>query len=288
METNKTTKRDLYMIDPRNIVVEEGFNSRVDFDLAGLKESIKAHGVKSPVSVIQFKDETGAEKYRLVDGERRYRATMQLLKEGVEIARIPALFLPKSLSKEELLLEQLLRNEGKPFTDYEFSVACQKFRNFGLSNKEIADRIHKNPGQVTYYLSIQDMNPQLKEYFKENKISYSEYHRMEEAHKDSEGNVDEAGILAEINGAIEVAKSKGKTKMTLSDLDSASSKTISFRNSKDIRKGLKLLIDYYTRYSNYGELDLNLDLMDIYDRLKKGETIDDIFAKEVMAFKVVS
>lgn len=287
METNKTTKRDLFMIDPRNIVVVEGFNSRVDFKLEDLIESIRNNGIKQPLSVIAFKDEEGKEKYRLVDGERRYRATMKLLEEGVEIARVPAIFLPKSLSQEELLLEQLVRNEGKAFTDYEYSIACKKFRDFGLTNKEIATRLSKNAGQITYWLSIQDMDPELKEYFKMGKISYSEFHRMAEAHKNSDGELDEKGILSEIKGAAQTAKAKGKDKITLADLDAASSKTISFRNSKEIRKGLKLLIDYYTRYSRGGELELSLDLIDIYKRLDKGESIDEIFAKEVMALKTV-
>lgn len=287
METNKTTKTDLYKIDPRNIVVVEGFNSRVDFKLEELIDSIRDNGVKQPLSVIAFKDENGQEKYRLVDGERRYRATMKLLEEGVEIARVPAIFLPKSLSQEELLLEQLVRNEGKAFTDYEYSIACKKFRDFGLTNKEISERLHKNPGQITYWLSIQDMDPKLKDYFKTGKISYSEFHRMAEAHKNSDGELDEKAILAEINGAYKTAKAKGKDKITLADLDAATSKTVSFRNSKEIRKGLKLLIDYYTRYSRNGEIDINLDLIDIYNRLSKGETIDDIFAKEVMALKTV-
>jgi ParB family chromosome partitioning protein len=111
-EINKTTKRDLYNIDPRNIVVVEGFNSRIDFDLEELKESIRENGVKNPISVIPFKDEDGNEKYRLVDGERRYRATMALMAEGADIMRIPALFLSKSLKPDELLVEQLIRNEG--------------------------------------------------------------------------------------------------------------------------------------------------------------------------------
>lgn len=285
METNKTTKTDLYKIDPRNIVVVEGFNSRVDFKLEELIESIRDNGVKQPISVIAFKDKDGTEKYRLVDGERRYRATMKLLEEGVEIARIPAIFLPKSLTQEELLLEQLVRNEGKSFTDYEYSIACKKFIDFGLTKSEIAKRLHKNNGQVSYWLSIQDMTPELKEYFKTGKVTYSEYHRMAEAHKDKSGNVDEDGILKELNGAYKVAKAKGKTHVTLADLDIASSKTISYRNSKDIRKGLKLLLDYYKRYTKDGEISIDIDLIDICTRLTNGETIDEIFAKAVLATK---
>ena len=36
--TNKTSRKDLYMIDPRNIIVVEGFNSRVNFDIDSLSD----------------------------------------------------------------------------------------------------------------------------------------------------------------------------------------------------------------------------------------------------------
>lgn len=41
-ESNATKRKDLFLIDPRNIVVEDGFNVRIDFDLDELKEQIKA------------------------------------------------------------------------------------------------------------------------------------------------------------------------------------------------------------------------------------------------------
>ena len=49
METNKTKNTDLFLIDPRNIVVVDGFNVRRDFDLDELKEQIKAKGVLNPL-----------------------------------------------------------------------------------------------------------------------------------------------------------------------------------------------------------------------------------------------
>lgn len=52
METNKTKNTDLFLIDPRNIVVVDGFNVRRDFDLDELKEQIKAKGVLNPLTVI--------------------------------------------------------------------------------------------------------------------------------------------------------------------------------------------------------------------------------------------
>lgn len=286
MEYNKTTKSDLYKIDPRKIDVIEGFNSRVDFALDGLVESIKEEGVLNPISVIEYKTTDGEVRYKLVDGERRYRATMRAIEEGAEIARIPALFLPKSLSEEELLVQQLVRNEGKPFTAYEFSIACSKFQAKGLTKNEIAKRIHKNPGQVTYWLGIQNLKPELKELFKTDKISQSEFHRMEEAHRLPDGSVDEDGILAEINNALKKAKENGKEKekITLKDLDSTG-KTISFRNSKDIKKGLELLVKYFTKYSENGKIEFDLDIMDILEQLTNGRTIDEIFGDCVKQYR---
>ena len=99
METNKTKNTDLFLIDPRNIVVVDGFNVRRDFDLDELKEQIKAKGVLNPLTVIAFKDDEGNEKYKLVDGERRYRATM---------LAISALVIPVCLSLGLVLSLQLL------------------------------------------------------------------------------------------------------------------------------------------------------------------------------------
>ena len=52
----------------------DDFNARRDFDLEELKEQIKAKGVLNPITVLPFKDEDGIERYKLVDGERRYRS----------------------------------------------------------------------------------------------------------------------------------------------------------------------------------------------------------------------
>ena len=106
METNVTKRTDIYSVDPRNVVVVENFNVRRDFALDELKEQIKAQGVLNPITVIPFKDEDGNEKYRLVDGERRLRATLAAIDEGADIKRIKALFLPRNTKEEDLLLDE--------------------------------------------------------------------------------------------------------------------------------------------------------------------------------------
>lgn len=98
METNSTKRKDIFLVNPRNIVVVDGFNVRRDFDLDELKEQIKGKGVLNPITVIAYKDENGVERYKLVDGERRYRATMLAISEGADIPYVPALKAPKDAS----------------------------------------------------------------------------------------------------------------------------------------------------------------------------------------------
>ena len=155
METNATKRTDIFLIDPRNIVVMDNFNVRRDFDLNELKEQIKAKGVLNPITVIPFKDENGKELYKLVDGERRYRATMEAIGEGANIPWIKALKAPKDSTTEDLYIEQMMRNEGKRFTEYECALMFRRFKEeFGYSQVEIADKFKKSPAFVSKCLSL--------------------------------------------------------------------------------------------------------------------------------------
>lgn len=278
-ETNKTTKTDLFKVDPRNIVVVDGFNSRVDFDLDPLKNSIKQNGVLNPITVVKFKDDNGNEKYRLVDGERRYRAVMSLLEEGVEIPRVPAIVVPKT-NEAELLLQQVVRNEGKPFNEYEYGIACRKFEQFGFTRKEIAEKLGKDDGMITYYLQHLDRDEDVQELLKTNRISGSTVRRIYSGHKE-----DEKGAVEEIKQAQKKAEQKGKKVITMKDLD-VNGKANSLKASKDIKKGLELLFEYYANYTNkagLADIGLNLDISDILNELKNDKTIDEIMEKAVEA-----
>lgn len=273
-EINKKTRKDLFMIDPRTIRVEEGFNSRINFDIEPLKESIRENGVLSPLTVIKETNSDGTESYRLVDGERRYRAVCSLLDEGMDIARIPAIFISK-MSDADLLTQQIVRNDGKPFNEYEYGIACRKFVAYGFTQEEIAKKIGKDSGQVSYYLKHFTRDEEVQELLKEGRISGSEVRRIYAEHSD------EKGAVEEIKKAKEKNEKKGKTKITLSDLEE-DGKTLSSRASKTILKGLDTLFEYYDKFSRTvdgRDIDINLDIMDVRNELKKGKNIIDIFTE---------
>ena len=273
MEKNKTTKSDIFKIDPRNIVVTDGFNSRCNFgDLDELARQIKEQGVLNPITVQVFKDENGEEKYRLIDGERRYRAVMKLIDEGHEIARVPALFISKSCSEEELLIQQAMRNEGKNFSEYEWGILARKLmERCGLTKSEVAKKLGKNPGMVTYWLQLLEMKPELQAMLRDGVVTAVDVRKILQAN-----NKNEEVAYQEIAKAQKTAEKRGDSKITLKDLD-INSRTIAFKDSKEIKFGLRRLFSYIDKYNNPdGQFEVNINLRGLLDKLNQDMTITEI------------
>ena len=272
METNKTIKTDLFKIDPRNIVVVDGFNCRTNFgDLDKLADEIKAQGVLNPISVIPFKDENGVEKYQLVDGERRYRAVMKLIADGVEMSRIPALFLSKSLTEEELLIQQALRNEGDQFSPYEWGILARKLIDkCGLTIVECSKKLGLNSGAISRYLGYLELDPKLAQLLKDKVISGPNLDRVLNAY-----NGDEEAAYKEIMGLEKKRKEKNEKVISLKDLDECS-RVVVFKDSKKISLGLDCLFRYIKKYTENGSKEIEIDLVKIAGQLKAGKLITEI------------
>ena len=214
-EINATKRTDIYQIDPRNIVVVEGFNARKNFDLDELKEQIRKVGVLNPITVIPFKDkETGAEKYRLVDGERRYRAVMALLAEGEDIKRIKAMYLPKGTKEEDLLIQQLLKNTGKQFSEIEMAKLFNRFKEqWGYTQTEIADKFCKKTSFVSRCMALLDLPAEIIEMMERGEISADSARQIASRHKD-----DVDAQIEDADKAVKTAKAKGKKTATTKDI----------------------------------------------------------------------
>ena len=214
-EINATKRTDIYQIDPRNIVVVEGFNARKNFDLDELKEQIRKVGVLNPITVIPFKDkETGAEKYRLVDGERRYRAVMALLAEGEDIKRIKAMYLPKGTKEEDLLIQQLLKNTGKQFSEIEMAKLFNRFKEqWGYTQTEIADKFCKKASFVSRCMALLELPADIIAMMERGEISADTARQIVSQNKDDEDAQVEAA-----DKAVKTAKAKGKKTATTKDI----------------------------------------------------------------------
>ena len=238
-EINATKRTDIYQIDPRNIVVVEGFNARKNFDLDELKEQIRKVGVLNPITVIPFKDkETGAEKYRLVDGERRYRAVMALLAEGEDIKRIKAMYLPKGTKEEDLLIQQLLKNTGKQFSEIEMAKLFNRFKEqWGYTQTEIADKFCKKASFVSRCMALLDLPAEIIEMMERGEISADTARQIANRNKD-----DVDAQVEDAEKAVNTAKAKGKKTATTKDIPvNVQAANLIAKIRKDLKKYASLM-----------------------------------------------
>lgn len=269
MELNITKRTDIYNIDPRNVVVVDNFNVRRDFAIDELKEQIKAQGVLNPITVVPFKDEDGNEKYRLVDGERRLRATLAAISEGADIKRVKAIFLPRNTKEEDLLIEQMMRNEGKNFTEYEQAIMFQRFREkFGYTQSEIASKFCKSATFVGRCLSLLELAPEIQEKLEKGEISTGAVRQIVGLNKE-----DESAQIAAVENAVADAKSKGKTTATGKNING---ETKSQKDLKKVVEAFKLFLSACYAANIPAEL---LSMKQVCSSLHSATTMEDVTAK---------
>lgn len=166
-------RTDIYYIDPVKIVVQDGFNPRSSFDaekLEDLKNSIIANGVRVPL-IVKY---TNDEKFVLIDGERRLRATLMAINEGTEIVSVPCRVERKTMNEIDMLALAMTANESERLTPLEEGRAFARLRNYNLSIQEISKKMGKSYNYVQSRLSLIDASPEIQKQFEQKNITFSE------------------------------------------------------------------------------------------------------------------
>ena len=159
-------RRDVFEIDPRKIDVQDGWNPRTDFSgEAELKLSIIENGVIEPITVKAI-----GERVVLVDGERRLRATLLAIKEGHEIASVPAMLSRRGISDIEAMFTAIIKNDGKPLSPVEEADAFRRLAAWGVTQADIAKRIGRSQPYVSGRLVLVDAAPEVRKAVSEKKI----------------------------------------------------------------------------------------------------------------------
>ncbi|MBC2839240.1 ParB/RepB/Spo0J family partition protein [Robiginitalea sp. SC105] len=129
------------------------FQPRSNFNDEALDElasSIRELGVIQPITVRKL----GFDKYQLVSGERRYRASRRI---GME--RIPA-YIRIANDQETLemaLVENIQRQDLDPV---EIALSYQRLiEEIGLTQEKLSDRVGKKRSTVTNYLRLLKLDP---------------------------------------------------------------------------------------------------------------------------------
>ncbi len=164
-------RRDILMMDPRQIKVEAGLNPR-DFGaienrehLDFLKASIRLDGVKMPLTVRIHEG-----KAWLVDGESRLRAALDLVAEGVELL-VPCQAEERGTNEAQRLVDLVTRNTGKRFAPLELGQICKRLVAFGWEQEKVAAHLQCSPSYVSHCLSLLAMPEPVQEMVRQGEVS---------------------------------------------------------------------------------------------------------------------
>lgn len=158
--------------DPRAIIVEKGFNHRLDFgDIEAMADSIEANHVKTPLEVIKRGD-----SLVLNDGERRLRGSLRLIERGGNLDWVPVIVVPDE-GRAARLITQFVKNDGKPFTPIEESQLFSELRKGDpekglspMSVQEIAKSVGKSVSHVADRLLLCEADETLLKLLEDKKI----------------------------------------------------------------------------------------------------------------------
>ncbi len=137
-----------YFLCPIDFIIPNPYQPRKEFnqvELAGLSASIREKGVLQPLVVRQI----GKNKYELIAGERRLRAS-----KLAELEKVPVLVKDISISDrlEIALIENIQRENLNPLD--EAAAYAQLVDEFGLTQDSIAKRVGKSRSAVANNIRI--------------------------------------------------------------------------------------------------------------------------------------
>ena len=131
-----------------NQIIANPFQPRIEFDedaLNELAESIKVHGIIQPITVRKV----GYEKYEIISGERRTRASIL-----AQRSHIPAYI---RLADDQQMLEMaLIENiQRENLNAIEVALSYQRLlEDCGLKQEELGERVGKKRSTVNNYLRL--------------------------------------------------------------------------------------------------------------------------------------
>ena len=145
-------------------IIPDPNQPRRDFkpeQLQALANSIKEHGVLQPIVVTKDGD-----KYRIVAGERRWRAS-----KIADIEKIPAIV--RTLDAQNRLELSLIENvQREDLNAIETATAYAKLKNqFNMSSEEVAKRVGKSESAVINTMRLLSLPEEVKHAMVEHKLS---------------------------------------------------------------------------------------------------------------------
>ncbi len=178
-EAENETQQKHYEVDVRNIKPLErtGGNIRTDYgDLDGsfleLVNSIAENGIKVPIRAYRDKEREGG--WIAIDGHRRLKAAMKLVEDRNITVRTKLILVDlKTISDEQLVIDMVVTNTGKPLSPLELSEAVRRLSGYGLKPKDIASKFGMNAHAIRNLQLLGSAPKRIRELIASNKLRYT-------------------------------------------------------------------------------------------------------------------
>jgi len=151
---------DLWMVPPSMLRVKDGFNVR-DKDgayKAAVREyadSMKANGFFRHKPIAGYvAQEDGGDVIYITDGHTRFEAVNLAISEDAVFEKIPVVIHPKGTNMEDLVVQLVKSNEGRPLRPMETARVCQRLVGYGMSESDIAARLGFTKIHVSNMLAL--------------------------------------------------------------------------------------------------------------------------------------
>ena len=147
-----------------NEILPNRFQPRIQFDeeeILELSDSIKEHGVIQPLVV-----RTIGDKYEIIAGERRYKASVLAGRETVPV-------IIKNLNDKDSAEIALIENiQRKNLTPIEEAISYKKILDMGyLTQETLATKLGKSQSSVANKIRLLNLSDEVQEALLDNKIS---------------------------------------------------------------------------------------------------------------------
>lgn len=163
-ESESTTVGSISEIEISQIETNP-FQPRTVFEkehLIELADSIKEHGIIQPITVRKL----GYDKYQLISGERRFRAS-----QLAGLKKIPAYI---RIANDQSMLEMaLVENiQRRDLDSIEVAISYKRLmEECNLTQEELGGRVGKNRSTVTNYLRLLKLAPEVQTSIRQREIS---------------------------------------------------------------------------------------------------------------------
>ena len=147
-----------------NDILPNRFQPRIQFDedeILDLSDSIKEHGVIQPLVV-----RTIGDKYEIIAGERRYKASVLAGKDTVPV-------IVKNLNDKDSAEIALIENiQRKNLTPIEEALSYKKILDMGYVTQDgLAEKLGKSQPSIANKIRLLNLSDEVQEALLDNKIS---------------------------------------------------------------------------------------------------------------------